>query len=199
MLFKILSRWLQQSIDSMTSKSQLPSGYVELKSLIADLKCFRLEEYANKLRDKKKLQNVFVELQSYHGKKFSQVLRSEEQIGVINRLWETLDAAVQERENHLEQAILRSEKLQTKYESFSSSTEQLDLSLESLKSQLNKCLERFSDQNRAKKSVHTELCQQLAGIEAEIHLKEVEIRKALINAHKLQEENYPNSQVLIEG
>lgn len=64
-VFKFLLRWLNQSIDSfeLNLKSQLSNDYVELKSLIADLKSFRLEEYANKQRDKLKLNSIYAELQ----------------------------------------------------------------------------------------------------------------------------------------
>lgn len=136
MLFKILARWLNQSIESMSSKCQLPSGYVELKSLIADLKSFRLEEYAAKIKDKKKLANVYAELQSYYGKKFPQILKADEDIRVIEKLWDKLDITLQNRESQLEHAILRSEKLQRSYESFISNTENLDFSLDSLRNQL---------------------------------------------------------------
>ena len=63
MLFKILLRWLNQSVESLNPNSELPIDYIELKSLIADLKGFRLEEYANKHRDKLKLNSIYSELQ----------------------------------------------------------------------------------------------------------------------------------------
>ncbi len=107
MLFKILARWLNQSIELMNSKSQLPNGYVELKSLIADLKCFRLEEYTQKQRDKKKLSSVYIELQSYYGKRFAQTIKSDEDIKVIDKLWDKLDQSLHNREAQLENAILR--------------------------------------------------------------------------------------------
>lgn len=63
MLFKSLSRWLNDSLNLLESKTVPPNDYVELKSLIADLKTFRLEEYANKQREKKKLHHIYSELQ----------------------------------------------------------------------------------------------------------------------------------------
>lgn len=199
MLFKILSRWLNQSIESINSKYQLPSGFVELKSLIADLKCFRLEEYAVKLKEKKKLASIYVELESYYGKNFPQVVGPDEDIRLVEKLWERLDLAVQTRESELEQAILRSERLQTRYESFVANTSRIDSDLEMLKSQLDLCLRRFNDQNRNKKSVSDELKAHLDRLESQVHVKEQDLRKALIDALQLEEENYPNSSVLIEG
>ena len=63
MLFKVLFRWLNQSIESLNMNGNLPNDYVELKSLIADLKGFRLEEYANRHREKQKLNSIYSELQ----------------------------------------------------------------------------------------------------------------------------------------
>lgn len=62
-LYKSLNRWLNDSIKLMDLKSPLPNDYIEIKSLIADLKTFRLEEYGNKQFDKKKLTNIHNELQ----------------------------------------------------------------------------------------------------------------------------------------
>ena len=137
MLFKMLARWLNQSVESMQSKAPLPSGYVELKSLIADLKGFRLEEYAQRLHDRNKLRNVYAELQSYYAKRLVHTLRSDEDLRVVEQLWEKLDAALQSRELQLEHAILRSEKMQAKYQSIEKNCEKLESHLKDLQVQLN--------------------------------------------------------------
>jgi hypothetical protein len=107
MLFKILNRWLNQSVELMNSKSQLPTGYVELKSLVADLKSFHLEEYVQKQQDRKKLNSVYNELQSYYAKKLTQIISQDEDICIIDKLWDKLDQSIQNREAQLEQAILK--------------------------------------------------------------------------------------------
>jgi len=178
----------------MNSKS-IFSGYVELKSLIADLKCFRLEEYAHKLQDKKKLHQVYSELQSYYGKKFTQEMRPDEEIRIINRLWESLDMALQDRETQLEQAILHSEKLQTKYKDLTGVIEKLEAALDMLQTQLNNLTEHYSDQ---KSSNRSELLAQLDKLEAQIRQKENDIRKTSIMAHSLEEEDYSNVQIFLE-
>jgi len=177
----------------MNAKS-LPSGYVELKSLIADLKCFRLEEYALKLQDKKKLQQIYTELHSYYGKKFAQAMRPDEEMRLINKLWESLDLALQERETLLEQAILRSEKLQTKYKDFTSVIEKLDISFDILKTQLSSLMDQYSCQ----KISRVEMLGQLDKLEAQIRQKENDIRRTSIRAHSLEEEDYSNAQIFIE-
>lgn len=62
-MYKSLKRWLDDSISLMELKLPLPSDYIEIKRLLADLKTFRLEEYEDKLLDKQKLANNFNELQ----------------------------------------------------------------------------------------------------------------------------------------
>ncbi len=91
----------------MNSKSQLPTGYVELKSLVADLKSFHLEEYVQKQQDRKKLNSVYNELQSYYAKKLTQIISQDEDICIIDKLWDKLDQSIQNREAQLEQAILK--------------------------------------------------------------------------------------------
>ena len=106
-VFKYLFRWLNQSIDSfeLNLKSHLSNDYVELKSLIADLKSFRLEEYSNKQRDKLKLNSIYSELQATYQKKLPQIIDSNEDIRLIEKLWDKLDQAIQNREFQLENAI----------------------------------------------------------------------------------------------
>ena len=41
--------------------------------------------------------------------------------------------------------------------------------------------------------------QNIAKLKTEIHQKEKEIRQNLIDARKLQDENYPNTHILIQG
>lgn len=64
MLYKSLHRWLTDSIKLMDgSSAPLPYDYIDLKSLMADLKSFRLEDYTQRFKDRKKLINIYSELQ----------------------------------------------------------------------------------------------------------------------------------------
>ena len=128
-----------------------------------------------------------------------QVVSADEDLGLIEKLWDRLDLALQTRESELEQAILKSERLRTRYESFIGDTGKIDADLELIKGQLDLCLRRFNDQNRGKKSVSDELRVLLERLEAQVHVKEQELRKDMIEALKLEEEKYPDANVLIEG
>ena len=130
---------------------------------------------------------------------FLQVVSADEDLGLIEKLWDRLDLALQTRESELEQAILKSERLRTRYESFIGDTGKIDADLELIKGQLDLCLRRFNDQNRGKKSVSDELRVLLERLEAQVHVKEQELRKDMIEALKLEEEKYPDANVLIEG
>jgi DNA repair exonuclease SbcCD ATPase subunit len=130
---------------------------------------------------------------------FLQVVSADEDLGLIEKLWDRLDLALQTRESELEQAILKSERLRTRYESFIGDTGKIDADLELIKGQLDLCLRRFNDQNRGKKSVSDELRMLLERLEAQVHVKEQELRKDMIEALKLEEEKYPDANVLIEG
>jgi hypothetical protein len=81
--------------------------FEKIQSLIADLKAFRLEDYPNRQKDKNKLNYIYSELQNYYPKQFSQAVDANEDIRVLDALWEKLDQAIQNRESQLEQAILK--------------------------------------------------------------------------------------------
>ena len=157
MLFKSLSRWLNDSLNLLESKTIPPNDYVELKSLIADLKTFRLEEYANKQREKKKLHHIYSELQvsssscprdsrgpkqlvcalqNFFSKQLSPAVDANEEMRVIDRLWERLDQAISSRESQLEATIGKYDKMQKTYEHLNKDIKRLTSNLNTLKDQL---------------------------------------------------------------
>lgn len=54
-------RWLRDSISTMDNR-YVPNNLVEIKSVLNDVKSFRLEEYVTRLREKKKLVQLYNEL-----------------------------------------------------------------------------------------------------------------------------------------
>lgn len=107
MIYKSLSRWLHDSLKLMDTQLALPNDYIHLKSLMADLKAFRLEEYPLKQKDHKKLTYLYSELQNIYPKHFAQSIDPAENIKMLESLWEKLDHALQNRESQLEQAIYK--------------------------------------------------------------------------------------------
>jgi dystonin len=109
MLYKILHGWLNESINNklLDSKLVLPPDFVELKSLVADLKSFQLEEYANRKRDLNKLTSLYCELQNYYPKQLMLSMDPKEDIIALQNMWENLDQLISKRETQLEKALLR--------------------------------------------------------------------------------------------
>ena len=63
-----------------------------------------------------------------------------------------------------------------------------------------KVLSKLNDSpSHIKKPSKSDFKLQLSKIESGIHSKEKELRQNLIDAYDLQEENYPNSNILIQG
>jgi phosphoketolase len=89
----------------MTSK-QFPNDFIELKSLIADLKSFRLEEYAINAQEKRKLTQIHSELKDFYNNDETQIpIDSNHDLNAVNKLWEKLDASLHMREILLEKSI----------------------------------------------------------------------------------------------
>lgn len=89
----------------MTSK-KFPNDFIELKSLVADLKSFRLEEYALNAQEKRKLAQIHDELKNFHNNDETQIpIESSLGLNTVNKLWEKLDASLHMREILLEKSI----------------------------------------------------------------------------------------------
>jgi hypothetical protein len=109
--------------------------FLILKSLTADIKTFRLEEYATHLREKKKLQHIFSELKSFYGKNIP--MDTNEDIYSIDRLWEKLDVSIQNRENLLDKALEKFENMNCTYERVSRENKSLNDNISHIQDKLN--------------------------------------------------------------
>ncbi len=58
---KSLMRWLRDSISTMDNR-HVPNNIVETKAILNDVKSFRLEEYAARLKEKKRLIQLYNDL-----------------------------------------------------------------------------------------------------------------------------------------
>jgi hypothetical protein len=54
-------RWLRDSILTVDNRN-VPNNIAEIKTILNNIKTFRLEEYASRLKDKKKLIQIYNEL-----------------------------------------------------------------------------------------------------------------------------------------
>ena len=57
-IYKSLMRWLRDSISTMDNR-HVPNNIVEIKTILNDVKSFRLEEYAARLKEKKRLIQLY--------------------------------------------------------------------------------------------------------------------------------------------
>lgn len=93
-----LMRWLRDSISTMDNRN-VPNSMLEIKTLLNDVKTFRLEEYAIRLREKKRLTNLYNELMSFPD---SDSLNLDNELKSIEKVWHKFDNYIQLRENLLE-------------------------------------------------------------------------------------------------
>ena len=56
-----LTRWLKESIFTMENKI-VPKNMTEIKTMLNDVKSFQLDEYALRLKEKKKLSKLYSDL-----------------------------------------------------------------------------------------------------------------------------------------
>lgn len=196
LLFKSLHRWLTVSIESMSVNqiNPLPNDYIELKSLIADLRAFRLEEYSVRQRDRSKLKHIYSEIKSYFGKTFgpaTSVIEPGEEIELIESLWDRLDQVMHEREDQLEQSMLRFEKMKYQYEKLTQEIRNKTQALNSLHNEL----EAYRSRIKTPKTGALDFEKQ---IRESIHEAEKSIRQIQIEANQLTELHHPNSKLLTQ-
>lgn len=197
----------------MDSQTPLPNDYIDLKSLMADLKAFRLEEYPLRQKDRKKLTYLYSELQNIYPKHFAQSIDPAENIKLLESLWEKLDQSLQNRESQLEQAIYKFERMQKTFEKLNREAKNLNENLNILKEQLNLCISKLKSSTNSVVNEKSSKFQQMHStplfntgeyrktietISSNIRQNEISLRQYLIDAHKLKEEKYPNSESLIQ-
>jgi dystonin len=206
MLYKSLTRWLNESISVMENKNnRLPNDYVELKSLTADLKAFRLESYNEKQKENNKIHKLYKELHNNYAK---QMLNVDEDIEMLDRLWERLDFCLNSRETHLEAAIARFDKMQKTYERVNSQSNKLGKQLNEIKEQLNDLFDSSWNESASSSTPSSPSlnvgrkaeCQNVIdSFKKSINSCEKEIRNYLVEAIHLKDEKFPNAHVLISG
>jgi len=129
-----LMRWLRDSISTMDNRN-VPNNIIEIKSLLNDVKSFRLEEYATRLKEKKKLLNLYDEIMNLPD---SENFNVENEIKSIEKVWHKFDNYIQLRENLLE-------KTYKKYENLQLLIQKIDKLYENCEKQLNQIEEDFNE------------------------------------------------------
>ncbi len=102
--------WLKKSILAMDNKT-LPTDQAEIKKSLNEIKQFRLEEYASRLKEKKRLIQLSDELTSSLDDMNSTNIENETKS--VEKVWLKFDNYVQMRESLLEKTLKKFETFQT--------------------------------------------------------------------------------------
>ncbi|KAK2164152.1 hypothetical protein LSH36_68g10066 [Paralvinella palmiformis] len=106
-----LLHWLQDSTVLMLDRN-FPTTLIEMKSLLAEFNRFRIEDIPPRLVDKQKLGYWYKELHQLHADAGPFSLESELHIDNINRQWDRLVLAQQEKDLAIQAELSRLERLQ---------------------------------------------------------------------------------------
>ncbi|CAF0712702.1 unnamed protein product [Brachionus calyciflorus] len=179
---KSLMRWLRDSISTMDNRT-VPHSLIEIKSLLNDIRTFRLEEYATKLKEKKRLANLYNEMISLPD---SDSLNLDNELNSIEKVWLKFDSYIQLRENLLEKTYKKYENLQVVIQRIEKSYENCDKILNSIENELK----QPSNQNMMNghlKSFNERLNDQLSRCDQEI-------RKLFIECQNLNDEEHNEAE-----
>ncbi len=103
--------WLKSSILAMDNKS-VPTDQAEIKRSLNEIKQFRLEEYASRLKEKKKLIQLSDELTG-GALDDANTTNIENETKSVEKVWLKFDNYIQMREGLLERTLKKFESLQT--------------------------------------------------------------------------------------
>jgi hypothetical protein len=145
MLSRSIMRWLRDSISTMDNRN-VPCNLKEIRDLLNDVKSFRLDKYALKLKEKKRLMHLckeILELNSIHNNNEEDVgselndLNVENELRSIEKVWQKFDNYIQLRENLLEKSCKKYEKLEVVCQKIDKSLDTTQTELNNLKKELN--------------------------------------------------------------
>ncbi len=99
--------WLKSSILTMDNK-HVPSDQAEIKKSLQDIKKFRLEEYALRLKEKKNLTRLSEELTNILDSNSENI---ENETRSVEKVWMKFDSYIQLRESLLEKTLKKFEEI----------------------------------------------------------------------------------------
>jgi HPt (histidine-containing phosphotransfer) domain-containing protein len=126
-----LMQWLKDSISKMDNRN-VPNNVHDIKKSLNDIKVFRLDEYAMRLRDKKRLFQLYQDLtwkseNSNNNNNNNNVEIKDDQqqqqqiqteIQSVDKVWSKFDHYIRLRENLLEKTLKKYENFENKIEKF---------------------------------------------------------------------------------
>lgn len=106
-----LHMWIREKYSLMQERS-FPQTLIEMKKLAAESTRFRTEEIPPRQRDKNYLSQMYHELEKYFTAVGENDVEPELRIDNIERNWQRLMVAYQERDRHIKEEVTRLEALQ---------------------------------------------------------------------------------------
>ncbi|CAF0847703.1 unnamed protein product [Brachionus calyciflorus] len=178
MLCKSLSQWLNEKNCYFETSLTLPNEFIELKSLMADLKSFCLEEFKAKQKEMLKLDNLIKELKSMSPS--GQIDEEEQEYRLIKAKWEQLEKSIQKYETLIEEKLLEYEQMERTFSNLNSEAKNLEKKINAINQKIKFPRNTSHDDD----------------LKAQINVYEKQIRNVSLAARELQEHNFPNSDLL---
>ncbi|XP_044265473.1 dystonin isoform X23 [Tribolium madens] len=160
--------WMREKYTLMTDRS-FPNTLIEMKKIATELSRFRTDELPPRQRDKNYLNQLFRDLEKYFKALGEVDVEPELHIDNIERNWQRLMGAYQERDRHVQDEIKRLEKLQRLAEKVHREIKQTDSGLDTIERTIGNESRRIERMHPLEaKKIADQLDQDLANAEASI-------------------------------
>ncbi|XP_046365486.2 microtubule-actin cross-linking factor 1, isoforms 1/2/3/5-like isoform X11 [Haliotis rufescens] len=181
-----LLSWLTPTTNMMLDRS-FPGNLMELKNLLADFNRFRLEDFPERMEQRKKLLKLWEEIQQLSTDSAHPGIEEEFSPDNINRLWSRFVSAQQERDMALQAEILRLERLQRVAEKVHRESKLNEDTLVDLE-------RKVAEEERRVDVIHPfEAKRSCDAIDRSIKTIEDNIRNLFRDIHSLQDGRYPQA------
>ncbi|XP_046680779.1 dystonin isoform X33 [Homalodisca vitripennis] len=188
-LATMLQTWIREKSAVMSDRS-FPSTLIEMKKLAAESARFRTDEVPARQRDKTRLQQLFRDLQKYFEAVGEVDLDPELHVDVIDRNWNRLMLAHQERDQAIQDEIKRLERLQRLAEKVHREMKRCDSRLEDLEG-------RILEEARRLDRLHPlDAKHNVDVLEQELRAVEESIQSMFTDVTTLREGRYPQASDL---
>ncbi|PNF19344.1 hypothetical protein B7P43_G06717, partial [Cryptotermes secundus] len=184
-----LHLWMREKLSIMLDRT-FPNTLIEMKKLAAESSRFRTDEVPPRQKDKHKLTHIFRELERYFEAVGEVDLEPELHIDTLDKNWNRLMMAHQERDHAILEEIKRLERLQRLAEKVHREMKQVDSRLEELE-------QRVEDEARRLDRLHPlDAKHNVDLLEQDIRLTEESINSLFGDVQSLRDGRYPQAPEL---
>lgn len=181
--------WIREKYSLMQDRS-FPGTLIEMKKLAAESQRFQTEEMPPRQREKQHLSQLYKELDKYFRSIGEIEVEPELRIESIEKSWNKLMIAYQDRDRHIMEELKRLEKLQRLAEKVHREIKQTDNSL-------NATERRIEDESRRIDRLHPGEAKKIADqIDTDLSIIEQNINSLITDVHTLINGRYPQAHDL---